>query len=63
LLATPRDGAAFRDAVGATALGVAGGPAPLAVLAGMLVAIVVLGIAAVTRLGEWLRSSRGREAA
>jgi hypothetical protein len=59
LLATPRDGAAYRDTVD----GAAQGPGPLAVLVGMLVAVGVLGAAVVSRLGEILRSNRGREAA
>jgi hypothetical protein len=64
LLATPRDGAAYREAVAPTTpLGEIGGPAPLAVLVGVLVAAAVLGFAVVSRLGEALRSSRGREPA
>jgi hypothetical protein len=62
LLATPRDGAAFRELVEPAAAGAVGGPAPLAVFVGMLVAIGVLGAAVVSRLGDALRSSRGREA-
>ena len=61
LLATPRDGAAYREAEG-VGEGALAGPAPLAVLVGMLAAIAVLGAAVVSRLGETLRSSRGREA-
>jgi hypothetical protein len=60
LLATPRDGAAYRDTVGVDA---ADGPGPLAVMVGMLVAVGVLGAAVVSRLGEILRTTRGREAA
>ena len=62
LLATPRDGAAYRDSVAPAAGAADAGPAPLAVFVGMLVAIGVLGGAVVSRLGEALRSSRGREA-
>lgn len=62
LLATPREGAAYRDSAGSAAPGAGDGPGPLPVFAGMLVAIVVLGGAVVSRLGEALRSSRGREA-
>jgi hypothetical protein len=63
LLATPRDGAAYRESADPAARDAAAGPAPLAVLVGMLVAIGVLGGAVVSRLGEALRTSRGREAA
>jgi hypothetical protein len=63
LLATPRDGAAYRDLVGPIDNAEPGGPPPLAVLVGLLVAIGMLGAAVVSRLGEALRSSRGREAA
>jgi hypothetical protein len=63
LLATPRDGAAYRASVTPAPLGEFGGPAPLAVLVGVLVAVAVLGIAVVSRLGDALRSSRGREPA
>jgi hypothetical protein len=63
LLATPRDGAAYRDLVGPIDLGDSGAPAPLAVLVGLLVAIGALGTAVVSRLGRELRSSRGREPA
>lgn len=62
LLATPRDGAAYRESAETAAREAAGGPAPLAVLVGMLVAIGVLGAAVVSSLGEALRTSRGREA-
>lgn len=62
LLATPRDGAAYRESAEPAARGEGAGPAPLAVFVGMLVAIAVLGAAVVSRLGEALRSSRGREA-
>ena len=62
LLATPRDGAAYREYVEPAAPGAVAGPAPLAVFVGLLVAIAVLGAAVVSRLGEALRSSRGREA-
>ena len=63
LLATPRDGAAYRESIEPTDLAEVAGPGPLAVMVGMLVAIGVLGAAVVVRLGEVLRSSRGREAA
>jgi hypothetical protein len=60
LLATPRDGAAYRDA--AEVAGPAG-PAPLAVLAGMLAAIGVLGGSVVTRAGGVLpRPGEGESA-
>ncbi len=62
LLATPRDGAAYRDSTDFADAGDQG-PGPLALLVGMLVAVVVLGGAVVSRLGEILRSTRGREAA
>jgi hypothetical protein len=60
LLATPGDGAAYRDSTDVEA---AEGPGTLAVLVGMLVAVGVLGTSVVSRLGEILRSTRGREAA
>jgi hypothetical protein len=63
LLATPRDGAAYRESVGPTDLGEIPGPAPLAVLAGLLVAIGVLGVAVAGRIGDALREPRGREVA
>jgi hypothetical protein len=63
LLATPRDGAAYRESAAPSALGEAGGPPALAVLIGMLVAVAVLGFAVVTHLGGSLRTSRGREPA
>jgi hypothetical protein len=63
LLATPRDGAAYRESAGPSALGEIDGPPPLAVLLGMLVAVAVLGFAVVTHFGGALRSSRGREPA
>ena len=63
LLATPRDGAAYRESVAPTPLGDFDGPAPLAVLVGVLVAVAVLGFAVVSGLGDSLRSSRGREPA
>jgi len=63
LLATPRDGAAYRASASPADLGELGGPPPLAVLVGMLVAVGVLGFAVVTHLGGSLRSSRGREPA
>ena len=62
LLSTPGEGAAYRDAAGTSVAG-ADGPAPLAVLVGMLVAIAVLGTAVVSRLGQAFGRSRGREAA
>ena len=58
LLATPRDGAAYRESAAPSALGEIDGPPPLAVLLGMLVAVAVLGFAVVTHLGGALRSSR-----
>lgn len=58
LLATPRDGAAYRDS---TDVAAPGSPGPLPVMVGMLVAVGVLGAAVVSRLGESLRSARGRE--
>jgi hypothetical protein len=63
LLATPRDGAAYRASTAPADLGEIGGPPPLAVLVGMLVAAAVLGFAVVAHLGDALRSSRGREPA
>lgn len=63
LLATPRDGAAYRASASPSDLGELGGPPPLAVLVGMLVAVGVLGFAVITHLGGSLRSSRGREPA
>ena len=62
LLATPRDGAAYRDSVEPTSGGELDGPPPAAVLIGMLVAVGALGASLVARLGEELRASRGREA-
>jgi hypothetical protein len=62
LLATPRDGAAYRDLADPAPGDAAVDPAPLAVLVGMLVAIGVLGAAVVSRLGVALRASRDREA-
>ena len=61
LLATPRDGAAYRESAVPTDLGELGGPPPLAVLVGVLVAVGVLGFAVITHLGGSLRSSHGRE--
>ena len=63
LLATPRDGAAYRASVDAGDLEATDVPRPLAVMAGMLVAIAVLGAALASRLGAFLRRPRGREAA
>jgi hypothetical protein len=63
LLATPRDGAAYRTSMEPTDLGGVEGPSPLAILVGLLVAIGVLGAAVVSRFGETLRSTRGREVA
>jgi hypothetical protein len=63
LLATPRDGAAYRASVETTDPADVAGPGPLAILVGMVVAIGVLGTAVVSRLGEILRSTRGHEAA
>ena len=63
LLATPRDGAAYRASVSAGNLVATDVPRPVAVLIGMLVAIGALGVALASRLGAGLRRSRGREAA
>ena len=62
LLATPRDGAAYRASVNLGDLEATDVPRPLAVLVGMLVAIGVLGGALASRLGALLRRPRGREA-
>jgi hypothetical protein len=60
LLATPRDGAAYLDSTDVAGVD---GPSPLAVMVGMLAAAGVLGGAVVSRLGDLMRSQRGREAA
>jgi hypothetical protein len=62
LLATPRDGAAFRDLIGSTFVAEVDRPPPASVLVGMLVAVGALGASLVSRLGDELRASRGREA-
>jgi hypothetical protein len=62
LLATPRDGAAYRESLEPTSLAEPDGPPPAAVLVGMIVAVGALGTALVSRLGDELRASRGREA-
>jgi hypothetical protein len=62
LLATPREGAAYRASAHPEAGGADPGPAPLAVFVGTVIAIAVLGGAVVSKLGEALRSTRGREA-
>ena len=65
LLATPRDGAAYRASIdlGTAAAGLVAedGPAPLAVLVGLLAAIGVLGAGVGSRLADALRQTRGRE--
>jgi len=63
LLATPRDGAAYRAGLGAPASALAPdeGPSALAILVGMLVAIAVLGAAVGVRLADTLRLARTRE--
>jgi hypothetical protein len=62
LLATPRDGAAYRESAESTQQADAAGPPPTAVLVGLLVSVAVLGAALVSGLGDELRASRGREA-
>ena len=62
LLATPRDGAAYRESVAAAPVGEVDGPPPAAILIGMLVAVGALGASLVGRLGDELRASRGHEA-
>ena len=59
LLATPRDGAAYRASVSVSEAGPSAGPRPIAVLVGMLWAIGVLGVALATRLGVGMRRQRG----
>jgi hypothetical protein len=65
LLATPRDGAAYRASVdpggSAAALARDTGPSSLAILVGLLVAIAVLGAGVGARLGDALRLARTRE--
>ena len=62
LLATPRDGAAYRASLdlgsAAGALVEDDGPAPLAVLVGLLVAIAMLGASVGARVGDGLRVAR-----
>lgn len=65
LLATPRDGAAYRQGLdpGGSAAAQAGtGPSTLAILVGLLVAIAVLGTGVGARLADALRLARTREA-
>ncbi|HEX5040030.1 MAG TPA: hypothetical protein VFW95_07855 [Candidatus Limnocylindria bacterium] len=65
LIATPRDGATYREAaeVGDFAsVAETGGPSVVAVLVGMLAALVVLGAGVVSRLGELGRGSGAGEA-
>ena len=65
LIATPRDGATYRDAaeVGRFAsVAESGGPPVVALLVGMLAALVVLGAGVVSRLGELGRGSGAGEA-
>jgi len=62
LLATPRDGAAYRATIdlGTAAAGlVEEGPAPLAIVVGLLAAIGVLGAGVGARLAGGLRQTRG----
>ena len=65
LLGTPRDGAAYRATLelGSAAAGLVedDGPAPLAILVGLLAAIGVLGAGVGARLADGLRQTRGRE--
>ena len=65
LLGTPRDGAAYIASLdlGTAAAGLVeeDGPAPLAVLVGLLAAIAVLGAGVGARLADGLRQSRARE--
>jgi hypothetical protein len=63
LIATPRDGAAYRDSSDVADVADVAGPSPLAVLAGMLVAIGVLGGAVATRVGGVLPGPREGETA
>lgn len=62
LLATPRDGAAYRASLdlGSAAAALVGddGPAPLAVLLGLLVAIAILGAGVGARVADGLRVAR-----
>lgn len=66
LLATPRDGAAYRATLDpggpAAALAGDGGPSTLAILVGLLAAIAVVGIGVGARLARALRLARTREA-
>jgi hypothetical protein len=61
LLATPRDGAAYRDASGVG--DELPGPAPLPILVGLLVAAGVLGTAVISRLGNLMPAPRAGESA
>jgi hypothetical protein len=66
LLATPRDGAAYRATLepGGPAVALAGDPGPstLAIIVGMLAAIAVLGAGVWARIADTLRLARTREA-
>lgn len=65
LLATPRDGAAYRESLDLERLARVAddrGPAPLAVLVGLLVAVAVLGQALVTRTLVGSREAARRDA-
>jgi hypothetical protein len=66
LISTPRQGATYRDSVDLGALrrlGDTTGPAPFAILVGLLVAIAYLGAGVGGRLLGELRAARGRERA
>jgi hypothetical protein len=66
LISTPRQGATYRDSVDLGAQGSLGdttGPAPLAILVGLLVAVAFLGAAVGGRLLGELRAARGTERA
>lgn len=57
-LLTPSDGAAFREAIGADGAG----PPSVALFVGLVIAIVVIGQALLSRLASVLRAGRPREA-
>jgi hypothetical protein len=66
LISTPREGAAYRESIDLGPLAAWGepdGPAPLAVLVGLVSAIGFLGAGVGSRVLDGLRSSRGRERA
>jgi hypothetical protein len=66
LVATPRDGAAYRAATPASAYDAVaerGGPPVLAILVGMAAAVALLGAGLASRAGDLTRGSSGREAA